>query len=132
MKTGKTMGVDLGDKKTGVALCLGKLAEPLMVVRHKNEIELIEKLTILAKEEEIEKIIVGVSEGKKGKSQRDFGKRLAAETGLPVEMQDETLSTVDAQRMSIEAGRGRKRRREMEDAYAAAIMLQGWVDNSMG
>ncbi|OGZ27999.1 MAG: hypothetical protein A2427_03235 [Candidatus Nealsonbacteria bacterium RIFOXYC1_FULL_40_7] len=125
------LGIDLGERKTGVAMCVGKLAEPLMVVRHNSEIELIEKLTVLAKEEEIEEIIVGVSEGEMGRRQRAFGQKLETETSVPVKYWDETLSTKDAQRMSIEAGKGRKKRREMEDAYAATVMLQAWVDENI-
>ena len=47
---------------------------------------------------------------------------------VPVETFDETLSTQDAQRMSKEAGIKQKRRHLMEDAYAAAIMLQNFLD----
>ncbi len=128
----KFLGVDYGERKTGLAVSEGKLAEPLMVVRHEKVGELVEKLIILVREEGIEKIVVGVSEGKMGKKQKLFGRELEKKTGLPVLFQDETLSTMDAQRMSIEAGKGRKRRREMEDAYAATVTLQAWVDGQSG
>jgi len=127
----KTLGVDWGERKTGVAICEGKLAEPLLVIKVDRSEELVKKIQKIAIENGIEKVIVGVSEGEMGMRQRAFGKKLETEIGLPVEFADETLSTQDAQRMSIEAGKGRKKRREMEDAYAAAVLLQAWVDENL-
>ena len=51
--------------------------------------------------------------------------------GGPVETFDETLSTHDARRVSIEEGMKRKKRKGMEDAYAATIMLQGYLDSAV-
>jgi len=51
--------------------------------------------------------------------------------GGPVETFDETLSTYNAQRASIEAGMKRKKRKDMEDAYAATLILQGYLDSAV-
>lgn len=126
----KILGIDLGQRKTGVAVCESWLAEPLLVIKDNREQGIIDRIRKLVEKHNIGKIVVGVSEGEMGMRQRTFGKKLELETGLPVEFADETLSTQDAQRMSIEAGKSRKKRREMEDAYAAAVMLQAWVDEN--
>ena len=55
--------------------------------------------------------------------QKEFAKNLGAETF------DETLTTKEAQRLSLEAGLPRKKRRGMEDAFAATLMLQSYLDN---
>lgn len=124
----RRIGIDYGERKTGLAWSEGSVAEPLMVIRHGSLVELIGKIKKVAVDRGAEEMVVGVSEGEMGERQKAFGLSLAIGTGLPVEFEDETLTTRDAQKMSIEAGIGRKKRRRLEDAYAAAVMLQGWVD----
>jgi len=119
----KTLGIDYGRRKVGLAIADGPLAEPLQVIRYSDADVLKEKLNQIIKGEKIEKVIVGVSEGEMGKESENFAREIGAETF------DETLSTRDAQTLSREAGISRKKRRELEDAYAAAIMLQNWLDN---
>lgn len=125
----KYLGIDWGLTKTGIAFANEKLAEPLVVIREKNVDELVKKIQKIIEQEDITELIVGVSEAEMGEHQEEFAEKLAIATGLRVHLADETLSSRDAQRMSIEAGKKRKTRREMEDAYAAAIMLQRWLDN---
>ena len=62
------------------------------------------------------------------KETRMFGKRLKDKANLPVIYQDETLSTHDAQDLSIKAGIKRKKRRSLEDAFSAAIILQSYME----
>lgn len=119
----KILGIDYGRRKVGLAIADGPLAEPLRVIKYSDSVVLEEKIKQILESEKIEKVIVGVSEGEMGKESENFAKKLGAETF------DETLSTRDAQNLSREAGISRKKRHEMEDAYAAAIMLQNWLDN---
>ncbi len=129
MQTNLThLGVDFGRAKVGLAISSSTLAEPYKVLRYSSQEELLKNLEPILKIEKIEKIIVGISEGKMGKESKDFGKLLQARFGIPVEEFDETLSTHEAQEKSILGGISRKRRHEMEDAYAAAIMLQNYLD----
>jgi putative Holliday junction resolvase len=127
MRLGNYMGVDYGEAKCGVAVSRAGLAEPLVVIRSESRGKLIGKLRRITEREKIEGVVVGLSEGEMAKWQRAFGLELAGELGVPVEFADETLTSRDAERFSIEAGIKRKKRRRMEDAYAAAIMLQGWL-----
>jgi putative Holliday junction resolvase len=119
----KILGIDYGRKKTGLAIAEGPLAEPLFVIRYSDIKTLEAKIKELVEKYKIEKIVIGVSEGKMGKESREFADRLGAETF------DETLTTKEAQNLSIEAGINQKKRQEMEDAYAAAIMLQNYLDS---
>lgn len=112
----KILGIDYGRSKIGLAIAEGRLAEPWKVV---NPIEL---MKILANEK-FDKIVVGISEGEMGTESGKFAKTLGAETF------DETLSTQEAQRLSREAGVSKKKQRGMEDAYAASIMLQNYLDS---
>lgn len=130
IKQMQILGIDYGRKKIGVALSGGKLAEPYEVLRVKSIDEGVEKVGEIAKEKRVEKIVVGVSEGEMGEEAKAFGEKLGYLTKRPVVYQDETLSTIDAQELSIKAGIKRKKRKRMEDAYSAAIILQSYLDLS--
>lgn len=122
------LGIDYGRKKIGLAIAEGPLAEPLMVLRYQDIKILRDKIEELIKKYKIDKIVVGISEGEMGVESKEFSLRLRNCLDIPVEEVDETLSTYEAQVQSIEAGINRKKRRGMEDAFAAAIILQNYLD----
>ena len=101
----RILGVDFGLRKTGFAIADGSLSEPYIVFRYRD-------LGVLKKK--VKDIV-----------QKEMEKNL----DIPIVFQDETLSTKRAQLKSIEAGVRRKKRKEMEDAYAAALILQDYLDN---
>lgn len=123
----KVLGIDYGLKKIGMALAEAGLAEPLSVVN--NQVSVINKITKICQNYSIEKIVVGLPEGKIATKAKEFGKKLSSSTSLPVVFQDETLTSKEAIAKMIEGGRGRKRRKEREDAVAAAIILQSYLDS---
>ncbi|MBI3396936.1 Holliday junction resolvase RuvX [Candidatus Woesebacteria bacterium] len=125
----KYLGIDFGLKKVGIAVSEGALAEPFRVIRYKDINTLIGQLIKIIKEEEIEKVVVGVSEGEMGRKSKEFGLSLKKVIDLSVENYDETLSTWEAQKLSIEGGVGRKKRHQFEDAFAASLVLQSYLDN---
>lgn len=125
----KILGIDYGRSKVGLALADGPLAEPLKVIRYKYGDLLIDEIKKIIEKEEIEKVVVGVSEGEMGEESKNFALAIShLPLAISVETFDETLTSHDAQTLSIEAGIGRKKRKEMEDAYAAAIMLQNYLN----
>lgn len=124
----KILSIDWGEVKIGLAASVGKLADPFEVVKYKDEKALTDRLCRIILNKKIEKIIIGVSEGESAKKARKFGKRLSQTANLPVEFVDETLTSKDALEMAIEAGVPRDRRAKMEDAFAAAIILQRYLD----
>lgn len=118
----KILGVDYGRKKIGLAIADGSLSEPLRVIRYKDIKILSEQLQKIIRENKIEKVVVGISEGEMGEESKKFAEIIGAETF------DETLSTYNAQELSREAKVGRKKRKNLEDAYAASVMLQSYLD----
>jgi len=118
----KFLGVDYGRSKIGLAMSDGKLAEPYQVIRYKDYDKMVAHIIRIIEKQKIEKIIVGVSEGEMAEESIEFAKN------FNTEMFDETLSSHDAQQMSIQSGMGRKKRKEMEDAFAASVMLQNYID----
>lgn len=111
----RILGIDYGRSKIGLAIAEGILASPWKVIKP-------EQLGDILKNEKFDKIVVGVSEAEMAKESKKFAKRIGAETF------DETLSTHEAQELSKETGMTRKRRKKMEDAFAATIMLQNYLD----
>lgn len=131
----KILGIDYGKRKVGLALADGPLAEPFKVLRYEDTKLLSEQLKKIVEQEEIDKIVVGISEGAMAKETRKFLSTLTAKRvihskllTIPTETFDETLSTQDAQKMAIEAGVPRLKRKSLEDAFAAAVMLQSYLD----
>ena len=66
--------------------------------------------------------------GAAARQAEQFAERLRALTGLPVHLWDERLSTVAAERTLVELGARRRRRREVRDRVAAAVLLQAYLD----
>lgn len=121
----KILGIDYGRAKIGLAISEAGLAEPWKVVWVGSMEEAVRKVVQVV---QVEQVVVGVSEGKMGEEQERFAKTLAERLIIPVETWDETLSTQEAQSRSIAAGVPKKKRRILEDAFAAAVMLQSYLD----
>ena len=123
------LGLDYGRKKIGLALGdeATHLAEPLEVFRYTEMAELLTKLDRFIKFHVVSKIVIGISDGEIAEEAKHLGKELAKK--VEVVFFDETLSTHESQIRAIESGIKRKKRKQMEDAYAAAIILQNYFDS---
>lgn len=124
----RILAIDYGKRKIGLAFTESRIAEPLFVLRYKNVEDVVRKLTNLVKQKKVERIVIGVSEGAMAKETKIFAKRIEEAFSLPILFADETLSTHDAQKKAIQAGIKRTKRKKLEDAYAAAIILQAYLD----
>lgn len=121
------LGIDFGKSKHGVALSMKGLTAPLGVYKS-DHFE--KKIPQLVAEHKLEAIVVGLPEGLQKESVEKFAKRVKSIVQLPIFLVDETLSSIDAQRLSIENGMRRKKRHTMEDAYAACLILGSFVSGS--
>lgn len=125
----KLLGIDYGRKKIGVAISGGRLSEPYQVIRYADFNKMVAHIQRIVERLKIEKIVIGMSENEMGEEIKKFGEVIKNSNSLiPVEFFDETLSSYDAIQMSVASGMGRKRRKEMEDAFAASVMLQNYID----
>jgi len=124
----RILGIDFGIAKIGLAIADNGLAQPIGVI--KNHQKTLMKIAQLVEQKRIEKIIIGVSEGKTGQRAREYGGKLEKITRIKVFFQDETLTTKEAIAKMIEAGKKKKYRQEKEDAFAAAIILQTYLDKT--
>lgn len=123
----KYLGIDFGLRRIGLASSEGNLAAPLNLVEVKGFRNAVEKITQIVKQENFDKIIVGLPEGKMGQTVLGFV-RVLKKLGLDVECADETLSSQKAVAQMIELNIP-KNKRHTNDAYSAAIILQNYLDN---
>jgi len=130
------LGLDVGDKRIGVALSdsEGILASPFTIIERKEESADIEAIINIINQHQAKQIVVGLprsmdgSVGKQAEKVNTFVRRLRSHTEVPVEFRDERLTTVSAKRL-MQAARTRKtKQKARNDAVAAAIILQGFLD----
>ena len=154
----RSLGLDVGDKRTGVAVSdpLGILATPLTVLVSKDEDALINEILKLVEQHKTECIVVGLPRRLNGELGTQAGKVTAFAdklserakqsnlNQLDVQLWDERFSTKAAERLKTEAGgKGSKLRSRAKrgarnhsfsakaeiDAIAAAFILQGFLDS---
>ncbi len=132
----RILGLDVGDRWLGLAVSdpLGILASPLTVVERRNDDRKdIEAISGIIKRLEVERLVVGLplsmdgSIGDQANKVKGFVDKISEYLNLPVELRDERLSTVTAQRLLRE--RDPKKSKGRDDAAAAAIILQGYLDD---
>ena len=134
----KYLGLDLGTRTLGVSISdsTKTIATAYGTIRFNEEDyeEAISKLSTIVEKEPIEKIILGFpknmngSIGPRALVTLDFKKQLEDTFNLPVEMQDERLSTKEASGYMIKADMSRKKRKQKIDSLAANIILQTYLD----
>ncbi|MGB9723280.1 MAG: Holliday junction resolvase RuvX [Chloroflexia bacterium] len=132
----RLLGLDVGRRRIGAALSdpSGLLASPLGVIELRGAGEGQAEVCAWVRAYGVARVIVGLplhldgSEGEEAAWVREWAERLQARLDIPVELWDERLSTVAAERNLRESGMGRKRRRERRDAVAAALILQSYLD----
>ncbi|HEY8217330.1 MAG TPA: Holliday junction resolvase RuvX [Acidimicrobiia bacterium] len=132
----RVLGVDLGSRRIGLARsdASGALATPLTVLERASD-HAADHAGILAvaAAEGVARIVVGLplsmsgAEGPAARAARAEVDELRAATSLPVDLHDERLTTVSAERRLRESRRGRAKR-DPVDAAAAAEMLQSFLD----
>jgi putative Holliday junction resolvase len=134
----RSLGLDIGGKRTGVAISdpHGRFALPLTVISHNRQDAAIDAIVKLAKKYDIGQIVVGLpysldgSLGQQANRVEAFAQRLSYAAKLDIELWDERLSTVAADRLLAEAGvKDAKKKKQHRDAVAAAVVLQEFLDN---
>jgi putative Holliday junction resolvase len=132
----RCMGLDVGDRRIGVALSDpgGILASPLTIIERTGDDRDIEAIAGIIAEQQVERVIVGLplsldgTLGKQAARVKDFAERLAGQIKVPLEYRDERLTTVMAQRLKRASGGKKGRGKTRYDAQAAAVILQGYLD----
>ncbi len=128
------MGIDIGEKRIGVAVSdpLGITAQGIETYMRKGENDayyIVERARGLG----AQLIVAGLplnmngSEGPSAQKAREFMAEVNA-LGMPSVFVDERLTTVSAERMLIDADVSRKKRRQVVDKIAAVYILRTYLD----
>jgi putative Holliday junction resolvase len=132
----RTLALDLGEKRIGVAVSDdgGALALPEGVIARHSWQQIIAEIRTRVDALQVKRIVIGLplrmdgTEGPAAVAVRRFVQRLQTVVSVPIEVQDERLSTAEAERALIAGDVRRRRRRAVRDAVAAAIVLQTYLD----
>ena len=132
----RVLAVDLGTRRLGLALSdpSGTLAAPLLTIVHRDRQTDLSQIVRVAEAHQVERIVVGCPRNMDGTSgsaalrAEAFAAALRRMVRMPVEMWDERLTTVSAERMLVASNVPRSRRRGMRDRVAAAFILQAYLD----
>jgi putative Holliday junction resolvase len=136
MMTGRIAGLDVGEKRIGVAVSdgLGITAQPLGVIERSGTQSDITKLLALLSGYDVTRIVAGLPlemsgrEGSQVGRVRVFCDALAARAGIDDVYQDERMTTLESERILVESGVRRGKRRKVIDKMAAALILQAYLD----
>jgi len=136
----RIMALDVGHKRIGVAVSdpLGITAQGVGVIERRNQTRDLEALGNLIRQYGASRLLLGMPRnmngtlGEKALEVQEFGRLLEQELGLPVEYQDERLSTRAVEGTLIAANVRRDRRRQVVDKMAAVYILQGYLDRQAG
>lgn len=133
----KTLGLDLGEKRIGVATSdeSGQIALPLATLSgDQPACEIIADILNLADQHEAERIVIGMPTSLSGEAgpaaqkAAQFTRALSAQTSLEVITWDERLTTALAEKTMISANVKRRQRRQKIDKVAATLILQSYLD----
>ncbi len=135
---GRLIGLDVGTKTIGTALCDAgwTIATAAGTIRRTKFAKDMAALAALAEAQQVRGIVMGLplnldgSDSPRTQSVRAFARNLAP-LGRPILLWDERWSTQAVTRTLIEADASRARRAELVDKMAAAYILQGAIDAMM-
>lgn len=129
------MSVDLGKARTGIAVSDSSesFAFPKTVITEYNTEKLVEKISIFARENNVELIVVGLpknmdgSEGSRAQECKEIGEKIQAKSGINVVMWDERCTTISAHTALNFTDTKGKKRKQVVDAVAAVIILEDYL-----
>lgn len=132
----RVLGIDLGSRRIGVAVSdgLGLTAQPRSTLERKGGMRDMESVRKALTEADADRIVLGLpldpegNEGDAARRARDFAEKLRVNLQVPVDLVDESFSTVEAEEVLLAANVSRAKRKQVVDKLAAAVILQRWLD----
>ena len=130
------LGLDLGTKTLGLAISdkLGTIASPYKVLRYTDIELLIEELIKIINNEKVDELVLGLPKNMNGslgyaaERSMNFKKLLEQKINIPIHLVDERLSTVEAEKVLIQADMSRQKRKKVIDGMAASIILDTYLN----
>jgi len=131
----RVIAVDYGDARTGIAVSdiTGFLVGRAYTVTEWDREKVIDAILKEASDSKAERIVLGYPKnmngtvGPRGEKSEELKKALEERTDIPVILWDERRTTVDADRILRESGKKGKNKRQIIDAVAASLILEGYL-----
>ena len=136
----RALGLDLGQRRIGVAVCdsRGAVATPVQTLHRSRDAEGdLRAIAAIVSEWQAETVVVGLPrsldgrEGPAAQQARSEIARLREALDVPVVAHDERLTTVIAERRLVDQDMRGAKRRAVVDQVAASVILQSWLDARM-
>ncbi|MGQ0553431.1 MAG: Holliday junction resolvase RuvX [Planctomycetota bacterium] len=130
------LAIDYGTVRHGLAVsdALGMASHPLPALKRRSQNEDLAALRLIVEEREVKRLVVGLPVHMDGRESpmsvqaRAFADFLANALGLPVMLEDERLSTEEAETVLRDAGLRPSERKKLRDSVAAAVILSSVLD----
>ena len=112
------------------------LASPFTIIDRGDERQALEAIINIINQHQVKRIVVGLprsmngSIGQQAEKVQAFVQKLCSHTEVPLEFRDERLTTVSARRLMRAANTKKTKRKIRDDAVAAALILQGYLDET--
>ena len=134
---GRFLGIDHGNKRVGLALSdpTKTIAKPFKTLTYSNSADLMNALKDIIESESVERIVLGLPKGMKGKDTAqtklvmNFADNLKAQLDIPIQLIDERLSSVSAEKALIQQEVKTGYNKGRIDETAAAIFLQQYLEH---
>lgn len=134
------LGLDYGAKTLGVSISdeTATIASTLKTIRYNDDSELLNELGIIIKEFNIKEVVLGLplnmngTTSVRGAETYSFKTKIEKKLHVKVHLQDERLSTVEAEKLLIGSHIRRNNRKKVIDSMAAVIILQTFLDKGSG
>jgi putative Holliday junction resolvase len=132
----RILGIDLGERRIGLAVSdsLGITAQGLKTIQIQKPEDRYTKIMEIIKENKVERLVFGLpknmngSLGPQARKVQEYAQKLGQLTNLPIDFEDERLSTVRAEQVLLEADQSRAKRKKSIDRLSAVIILQSYLD----
>ena len=132
----RVLALDIGEVRVGVAVSdpVGRVASPVTVLPAQEVLAHAATFRRVLEDWEPELLVCGRpmtlagEEGPQAARVREQAERVAAACGLPLEFEDERLSSAEAKRILRDQGLSERAMRGKVDMVAASLFLQAWLD----
>ncbi len=132
----KILGIDMGERRVGLALSdpLGITAQGLKTIQINHPEEIYSKLMEVIREKKVEKLVFGLPKnmngtlGPQAQKVQECAQKINSLSQLPVDYEDERLSTISAEQVLLLADQSRAKRKKAIDRLSAVIILQSYLD----
>lgn len=132
------LGLDLGTKTLGISKSSGVIATFYKTLRHDNNYDyLIQELSGIVKQENVEKIILGYPKNMNNtfsdmtKIVLNFKEKIENNLGIKVILEDERLTSKISNNVLIKGDMSRKKRKMVVDGVASVVILQSYLDRKV-